>query len=272
VQFQLDGVSLGAEVTTPPYQVSWNTTSATNGSHSLTARARDAAGNSTVSTGVTVTVSNGAPPPSNGLVAAYGFNEGGGTTVQDASGNRNNGTISGAQWVSGGRYGSALSFNGSNSIVTVADSATLDLTTSLTLEAWLKPTNPPASWQAVVFKEMPTDGAYYLYRSGYTAQPIGGVFTNGEGNVVAPSGLTVNSWTHLAFTYDGVTERLYINGVLATSRAQTGNVQTSTGVLHIGGDNVWGEHYQGLIDELRIYNRALSVSEIQTDMNAPIVP
>jgi hypothetical protein len=64
VQFKLDGVNLGAEDTTAPYSVSWNTTSTSNGSHTLTAVARDAAGNSATSTAVPVTVSNTAPPPS----------------------------------------------------------------------------------------------------------------------------------------------------------------------------------------------------------------
>jgi hypothetical protein len=62
VQFKLDGVNLGAEDTTSPYSISWNTVSAANGSHLLTAVARDAAGNSTTSGGVSVTVSNSAPP------------------------------------------------------------------------------------------------------------------------------------------------------------------------------------------------------------------
>src|SRR5438552_13832141 len=62
VQFMLDGANLGAEVTSGPYSVSWDTTTASNGSHTLTARARDAAGNATTSNAVTATVSNGSPP------------------------------------------------------------------------------------------------------------------------------------------------------------------------------------------------------------------
>src|SRR5207249_5379466 len=62
VQFLLDGANLGAEVTSGPYSVSWDTTTASNGSHTLTARARDAAGNATTSNAVTATVSNGSPP------------------------------------------------------------------------------------------------------------------------------------------------------------------------------------------------------------------
>jgi hypothetical protein len=62
VQFKLDGANLGTEDSSAPYAISWDTTSASNGSHTLTAVARDAAGNSTTSAGITITVSNGAPP------------------------------------------------------------------------------------------------------------------------------------------------------------------------------------------------------------------
>src|SRR5439155_1437088 len=75
VQFRLDGANLGAEDTTAPYSAAWNTATATNGSHSLTAVARDAAGNVTTSAVVAMTVSNSAPPappppPSEGGLAA----------------------------------------------------------------------------------------------------------------------------------------------------------------------------------------------------------
>ena len=140
VQFLLDGAALGAEDLTAPYSTSWNTTLTSNGSHALTARARDAAGNQTTSAPpVTVTVSNTAPPT---LVAAYGFSEGAGTTVADLSGNGRTGTISGATWTAAGRFGNALSFNGTNAWVTVADANALDLTTGMTLEAWVNPAVP----------------------------------------------------------------------------------------------------------------------------------
>jgi len=74
VQFKLDGNNLGAEDTASPYSVSWDTTAASNGSHSLTAVARDAAGNQTMSSAVSVTVSNTIqppPPPDQGIAASY---------------------------------------------------------------------------------------------------------------------------------------------------------------------------------------------------------
>src|ERR1700721_1636408 len=77
---------------------------------------------------------------STGLVASYSFNEGVGTTVTDSSGNGNNGTISGAAWTTAGKYGSALSFNGTSSRVVINDSASLHLSSGMTLEAWVSPT------------------------------------------------------------------------------------------------------------------------------------
>jgi len=90
VQFLLDGANLGSEDTIAPYSITWDTTTVTNGTHNLAAVARDAAGNRTMSATVGVTVSNSTssppPPTSSGLVAAYSFNEGNGTTVADTSG------------------------------------------------------------------------------------------------------------------------------------------------------------------------------------------
>ena len=73
-----------------------------------------------------------------GLISAYSFNEGAGT-VTDVSGNSNNGAISNGTWSASGRYGAALSFNGSTSRVDIPDSASLDLTTGMTMEAWVQP-------------------------------------------------------------------------------------------------------------------------------------
>ncbi len=88
VQFTLDGANLGAEDTGSPYSVSWNTTTATNGTHTLRAVARDAAGNTTTSAPVSVTVSNTGTPPPAGLVAAYGFEETSGTDGRRLLGRR----------------------------------------------------------------------------------------------------------------------------------------------------------------------------------------
>ncbi len=64
--------------------------------------------------------------------------------------------------------------------------------------------------------------------------------------------------------------RLFVNGIQVASKAQTGAIKTSNGNLSIGGDSLYGQYFAGLIDEVRIYNRAISASEIQTDMNLPV--
>jgi hypothetical protein len=74
------------------------------------------------------------------------------------------------------------------------------------------------------------------------------------------------TWSHLAVTYDGTTLRLYVNGAQAATRAAGGAMSVSTRPLKLGGNAVWGEWYAGLLDDVRVYNRALTATEIQTDM------
>ncbi len=80
----------------------------------------------------------------------------------------------------------------------------------------------------------------------------------------------VNAWTHVALTYDGTIVRLYVNGTQVATRNQTGAIQTSSNPLWIGGNQPYGEFFNGLIDEVRVYNRALDQGEIQSDMNTPL--
>jgi hypothetical protein len=204
-----------------------------------------------------------------GLVAAYSFNETSGTTVTSTTGS-NNGTISGATRTSAGRFGRALSFDGINDRVNINDSNSLDLTNGMTLEAWVRPT-ALSSWQTVILKERPGNLVYSLYANTNTNRPSIEIATSSAYSIqTGSSQLAINTWTHLAATYDGATLRIYVNGIQTGSKAVTGNMLTSTGALRIGGNAVWGEWFAGLIDEVRIYNRALSQAQIQSDMNTAI--
>jgi hypothetical protein len=210
------------------------------------------------------------------LVAAFGFSEGSGTTLADASGSGNNGTVSGATWTGSGKYGSALSFDGVNDWVTVADSASLDLTTGMTLEAWVSPSTLNG-WETVILKEATNELAYAMYGdnngndSGGPRRPAIWIRQGGSSySTVGTAQLPVNTWTHLAATYDGANLKLYVNGTEVGSSARTGSINTSTGALRIGGNSVWSEWFNGLIDEVRVYSHALTQAEIQTDMNTPI--
>jgi hypothetical protein len=266
VQFLLDGTPLGSEDTAAPYSVSWNTATATNAPHTLAARARDAAGNQTTSTTFTISVNNTTPP---GLVSAYSFNEGTGTVLNDLSGNNNNGTISNTTWSASGKFGAALSFNGTSSWVVIPNSASLDLTNGLTMEAWVSPSTL-SSWRTVLMKEQTGGLAYSIYANSDTNRPSAHVFIGAETDTRGTAQLALNTWTHLAATYDGSVLRLYVNGAQVSTRTIGGNILTSTSPLRIGGNSIWGEYFSGLIDEVRIYNRALTASQIQTDMNTAI--
>ncbi len=231
--------------------------------------AEDAAGNvGAASNQASATIST-APPV--GLVAAYSFDQGSGATLTDHSGSGNHGTISGAAWTGAGRFGGALSFDGVNDWVTIADAASLDLTSGMTLEAWIRPTALGNNWRTVLLKEQPGNYAYALYASTGTGRPSVNAITGGvDRDLRATSSPALNTWTHLAGTYNGSTLTIYLNGVAAGTVAATGNIVTTTGALRLGGTAVWPEWFTGQIDEVRVYNRALSAAEIQSDMNASV--
>ncbi len=210
------------------------------------------------------------PPAPPGLVGAWAFSEGTGTTVADVSGNGNTGTINGATWSNQGRFGNALMFSGST--VSVPSSASLNLTSGMTLSAWIRPTASQSDWRTVMQRQ--TD-AWFLNASTSTG-PLrpggGGTFGGSINTLVGPTASPINAWTHLTLTYDGANLRLYVNGTQAATKAATGAIQSVANPLWIGGNQPWGEYFTGLIDEARVYNRALTASEVQSDMNAPIIP
>ena len=236
------------------------------GTNVLTVTTKDAANNTSTAT---LTVTSGAP--TGGLVAAYGFDETSGSTAADASPFGNTGTLGGGVTRStAGRFGGALSFNGS-STVNIPDAPSLRLTTTMTLEAWVNPSTVTSEWRDVVYKA--DDNYYLMATSANGGFPAGGASfgnTSATTEAFGTSTLTANTWSHLAVTYDGATIRLYVNGTQVSTRAKTGSFTASSNPLQIGGNLVYGQFFTGLIDEVRVYNRALSATEIQSDMGRPV--
>ena len=182
-----------------------------------------------------------------GPVAAYGFNESTGTSAADSSGSGNNGTlVNGPTHSSTSKYGLALQFDGVNDMVTVPDANSLDLTTAMSIEAWVRPT-ALGSWRTVVLKERPGDLVYALYAASRfedsnTWRPSAWI---GAEPVGATAALTLNAWSHLATTYDGASWKFYVNGTLVASRAFTAPIGVSTGALRIGGQQHLARMVQG---------------------------
>jgi hypothetical protein len=210
-----------------------------------------------------------APP---GLVLAYGFEETSGTLVNDVSTAKNNGTINGATSTATGRFGRALSFDGINDRVEVPDAASLELTNAMTLEAWVRPTTSRLH-APVITKETSNFYTYRLEAGGEVKGiPEGFIsdaawsWEDAEDTKALPNA----SWSHLAMTYDGVSLRLYVNGILVSTRAAA--KPTVNGLKLAIGAYKTSNFFEGLIDEVRIYNRVLSATEIGTDMNSAVKP
>ena len=201
-------------------------------------------------------------------MAAYSFNQGSGTQVPDSSGQANHGQLGTATWSTAGKNGGALAFNGTTSRVTVPDSASLHLTTGMTLEAWVFPTNTTSTWKDIVYKG---DDTFYITSSSPNFRPAVGVRTTGAPvDTFGTAQLPVNTWSHVAATYDATTVRLYVNGVEVATRAKTGSLMASTQPLEIGGDHIYGSYFTGRLDDVRVYSSALTAAQIQQDMAAAV--
>jgi fibronectin type 3 domain-containing protein len=257
-----------------PPVTTYSDTGLTGGtSYSYQVRAMDGAGNISPPTNSASATTQATPGPD--LVASYSFDEGSGTTVADSSGNGNNGTIANATWTTSGKFGGALSFNGTNARVDVPDSTSLHLATGMTLEAWVNPASPQTKWQDVIYKG---NDNYYLEGSSTNGgAPAGGGTFGGAGATAFGGGaLPAGTWTYLAATYDGSNIRVYVNGTLMGTQAKTGTIASSSNQLQIGGDGIFSQYFGGIIDEVRVYDAALTAAQIQSDMNSgltvPSVP
>lgn len=275
VQFFVDGVAVGPEDTTSPFSFSLDTTTITNGAHSVTARVKDLSGVQVTSKAISFNVFN---VSSVGLVAAFSFNEGSGTAAKDSSASDLAATLTDASW-DNGKFGSSVAFNGASSYVSVVNASALKVTDKLTMEAWVYPTqldplNGIAERSILVREETSTVSSFALYGAKtdtprIVAQARSGTSLSKTGTK-APS-LSLQVWIHLAVTYESPNLQLYVNGVLVAQRSNgEGNLINSNASLFIGGWPGMNEFFAGRIDEVRIYNRVLSEEEIKADMNIPI--
>jgi RHS repeat-associated protein len=200
------------------------------------------------------------PAPLSGLKAAYGF-EGHSSWMNDSSGNGNHGTM---DLRGPGRSGGALA---PEVLASVPDSNSLDVSSGMTAEVWLNP--DPAATSTFLFP-----GAILEKTDAYLLQTLpasntvqfGIYLTNGVYHFVNAT-VTPYQASHIAGTYDGTTMRIYVDGVQKATKAVTGAVRTNTS------DLIMGDYYaqfKETIDEVRIYDRALTATEVGQDLQNPI--
>lgn len=280
VQFLLDGANLGAEDTTAPYSVQWDTTATPNGTHVLTARARDASGNTnTTSGGFTVIVSNTFTVPPD-LMAGWTFNELAGTTVGDVSGNGNTATLLGTPVWAAGKYGGGVRFDGggvsNDDYLYVPNSPSLDVSgPNLSLEFWINPTN--TTGDQVIFGKFwnpSMDAPYYQYglemQSGTPVFEVGTAGNSSPLRAAMSSTLPAGQWSHVAVTFDGQTVRFYLNGNLLNTPSLSANLTSRPNQVHMGADAGPNQYLRATLDDVRVYKRTLNQTQVQSDMINPL--
>ena|GEM_PF-6301192 len=206
----------------------------------------------------------------NGLVSAWHLNENtwsqGYTTIEDTSGEGNNGTSAGTiAYGVDGKFNTAIGFDGVDDYIDCGNDASLDITDTITIEVWVKASSDSGiatgSRARIVNKFQAPAKGYILDiadDSGVEAFRVGISGTY----VKSPNALST-SWTHVVAVYDGSNVILYENGTAVGSTAKTGAITLANANLVLGKDSLSSHYYfNGLIDEVAIYNRSLSAEEI----------
>jgi hypothetical protein len=209
------------------------------------------------------------------LVAWYSFDEGSGAVAHDSA-HGYNGTINGATWAAG-KVGGALSFDGVNDYISVLDNPSLRFTqnSSFTLCSWINPIS--TAGQGVLIGKFQTDSKsnLFTYNMDWWLESQGiGFQTARSGysyvNLATPGGVApIGSWSHIACVYDNRNMKIYVNGELEASGYFPYETGTNTADNDMGiGAALIGSgverYFKGSLDDIRIYNRALTDGEIKT--------
>ena len=220
-------------------------------------------------TAIVLAWSNLAVAQQQGPVGCWNFDEAQGQILHDSSGNENHGRIHGAQWVSSGK-GHALRFDGVDDYVDCGNGASLDIRGPMTLSAWVRPTTASAKEPGIVGKYF-ASYALTLYRGG-----CWWYISSGGNSASVPLSKT-NTWHHVAGTFDGEWMRLYVNGQeAAVKKSKTTSVNPGKNFLMgrivpnpeapDAASQARG-HFQGLLDEVKVHDRAISLREVITEYN-----
>lgn len=193
------------------------------------------------------------------LVGYWKFDDGSGSTPDDSSGNGNHSNRNGPSWTTG-QVGGALGFDGSNDTVTINSSAPLNtMNGKASVSVWVRPTAFDSVWRRIITRAEYPNQQFYMESvgdgSGRIAVGIGPV------SLTSAAALNTNTWYNLTMTYDGSVLKFYINGVLDKQQSGSGAIPTG-GNISIGSDMSANEVWSGRIDEVALWNTALSPEQV----------
>jgi len=203
-----------------------------------------------------------------GLVGWWKFDEASsgtcaGASVMDASGSGNTGTCVNSSTYGTGKIGpGAMSFDGSTQYVDMGDMNATESIGVLTVSTWFY-SNPSQSYRTVVSKGYYSSGSWEMRMTRDIEGPTIDccvVTTNGLHCVAI--GVSNSQWNHVVMVYNGATVSVFKNGVFVSSTPQTGNIVNTAVSVMIGQNGNSGEYFNGQIDDVRIYNRALTDTEV----------
>jgi PKD repeat protein len=244
-----------------------------SGTYTVTVTVSNGGASASASTTATISPPSCAPAPS-GLVSwwpgDYNAND-----FVDA----NNGTLQGGATFAAGKVRQAFAFGGPNDFVRIVGDASLQPTAGLTMEAWIDPSSANTSLNKFISKDFRGDGTWNPPWASYILElsemrPLAEINLGGGDltRCLLPDPLPVEVFAHIAATYDGTNINMYVNGVLKKSCSGSGQIAYGESVtdLAIGTRSPYtpGEGFRGLVDEVEIYDQALSASEVQATFNA----
>lgn len=190
---------------------------------------------------------------------------GSGNTWVDLTGNNRNGTLLNSPTFSGNNSGN-ISFDGINQYCTVTEIGQL---TRFSVESWFRPTSYPNNYACTVTTVFPGNNSTVNFKIGYEngSQMYGG-FYNGTWRLSPGVNTSLNVWQQVVFTYDGSNLAIYSNGVSGGSNSYSGTPNSGGDGIRIGRRWDFTDYFAGNISITKIYNRALSPSEILENYNA----
>ena len=209
------------------------------------------------------------PTRDKGLVGYWTFDEGSGTSIRDSSGKGNNGTTyNNPAWVTG-KQSNALSFDGVDDYVSYGAPSSLDLTNSMTISAWVNPQDITAPYHHIVSKGESGSTVAMQYILIVMGDKPRFLISNGSSsNSVQGPAVSVGSWYHIVGALTSTQLKLWVNGVAITPVSRTINPASNGKKVIVGTNGAGGETFGGIIDDVRIYNRALSDAEVKVIYDA----